>query len=190
MSLHWVQYLMSGCCRADGQYGTRVLSRRHSLCVIVPWRRYHQEKNIIPGDVVVYNLKGQPIPIVHRVLTVQEKYLYFDEELMETCTSWQREITTISMTGDFIQEANSGFREMSWWERWSSIFLKWGCLQFGSMITLGSSIPSWDWWVSLYLLRKIHNDTVILSTIITIYHVPIKNYQVYRCSSAIWSKES
>jgi response regulator RpfG family c-di-GMP phosphodiesterase len=69
-----VQYGMPCGGRAHWKYGTRVLPRRYSLRVEVNLCRYHQEKQVIPGDVVVYNLKGQAIPIVHRVLTVQDRY--------------------------------------------------------------------------------------------------------------------
>lgn len=31
----------------------------------------HWDEPLIPGDVVVYNLRTQEIPIVHRVITVQ-----------------------------------------------------------------------------------------------------------------------
>ena len=34
----------------------------------------HWNEPLIPGDVVVYDLKGHEIPIVHRVTTVQERY--------------------------------------------------------------------------------------------------------------------
>lgn len=33
----------------------------------------HWNEPLIPGDVVVYNLPNQAIPIVHRVLIVQER---------------------------------------------------------------------------------------------------------------------
>ena len=32
---------------------------------------------LIPGDVVVYSIRTQAIPIVHRVITTQEKYFPF-----------------------------------------------------------------------------------------------------------------
>jgi len=71
MPVHRLQYLVPSCRRPDRQHGARLLPRRHSFCVLLYLGRYHQEKDIIPGDVVVYNLKGQAIPIVHRVMTVQ-----------------------------------------------------------------------------------------------------------------------
>lgn len=35
----------------------------------------HWNEPLIPGDVVVYNLAKQEIPIVHRVVTVQDRYI-------------------------------------------------------------------------------------------------------------------
>jgi len=46
----------------------------------------HWNEPLIPGDVVVYNLVKQEIPIVHRVVIVQERYPIFDLEKMGICT--------------------------------------------------------------------------------------------------------
>ena len=35
---------------------------------------FYDNEPVVPGDVVVFNLKGQEIPIVHRVIISQEKY--------------------------------------------------------------------------------------------------------------------
>jgi hypothetical protein len=75
MFVCWIQYLMSSSGCFDWKHGTRILQRRYPIRVKQFLLSYHQEKDIIPGDVVVYNLRTQPIPIVHRVLTVQERYL-------------------------------------------------------------------------------------------------------------------
>lgn len=34
---------------------------------------FYESDPVVPGDVVVFNLKGQDIPIVHRVIATQEK---------------------------------------------------------------------------------------------------------------------
>jgi signal peptidase len=45
----------------------------------------HWDEPLIPGDVVVYNLVKQEIPIVHRVVIVQERYDTCNLDQTETC---------------------------------------------------------------------------------------------------------
>ena len=55
------------------QHGARLLSRRHPLRVSKPSFSTNWNEPIVPGDVVVFSIPGQAIPIVHRVITNQEK---------------------------------------------------------------------------------------------------------------------
>lgn len=81
-----------GCC-INGKYGAWLLQRRYSVCVPILKSSTHWNEPLIPGDVVVYSMRTQEIPIVHRVVTIQEKYFSFKEEPMETYLFSLRVIT-------------------------------------------------------------------------------------------------
>ena len=66
-----IQYRMPCSRCAYRKYGTWLLQRRYPFCVPILKSSTHWDEPLIPGDVVVYSMRTQEIPIVHRVVTVQ-----------------------------------------------------------------------------------------------------------------------
>lgn len=62
---------MSGSCCTYRKYGAWLLQGRYPFRVSILRSSTHWDEPLIPGDVVVYSMRTQEIPIVHRVVTIQ-----------------------------------------------------------------------------------------------------------------------